>query len=181
MFAGTGAVRHSPGACGSASQNSAKSKGLTDDEIARHVNLSPRTVRAVRKRFCAGNLETALYDAPRCGAPATFTPRQQQQVVALACTDPPEGRTRWTLELLCEHAAKRGFVKSVSKSEVALWLKDHDMKPVAKKTWCIPKLIAEFRERMEDILDQYEQPYDPKEPVICLEGACQGLRGASGC
>jgi hypothetical protein len=40
---------------------------------------------------------------------------------------------------------------------------------VAKKTWCIPKLTAEFRKRMEDVLDQYEKPYDPKEPVICLD------------
>ena len=40
---------------------------------------------------------------------------------------------------------------------------------VAKKTWCVPKLTAEFRERMEDVLDQYEKPYDPVEPVICLD------------
>jgi transposase len=40
---------------------------------------------------------------------------------------------------------------------------------VAKKTWCVPKLTADFRERMEDVLDQYEKPYDPKEPVICLD------------
>ena len=50
-------------------------------------------------------------------------------MIALACVDPPEGRARWTLELLCEHAVKRGFVTSLSKSEVALWLKEHDMKP----------------------------------------------------
>jgi hypothetical protein len=53
--------------------------------------------------------------------------------VALACTEPPEGRARWTLELLCEYAVKRGFVASVSKSEVSLWLKAHDMKPWRKK------------------------------------------------
>ncbi len=40
---------------------------------------------------------------------------------------------------------------------------------VAKKTWCVPKLTEEFRERMEDVLDQYEKPYDPKEPVIGLD------------
>jgi transposase len=107
--------------------------GLTDEAIAEHVGCSDRTVRSVRKRFCTETLDKAVYDAPRSGAPATFTPRQQQQVVALACTDPPEGRSRWTLELLCEHAAKRGFVTSVSKSEVALWLKEHDMKPWRKK------------------------------------------------
>jgi len=79
-------------------------EGFTDEEIAEHVDCSDRTVRSVRKRFCTEGLDRALYDAPRSGAPPTFTPRQQQRVVALACTDPPEGRTRWTLELLCERA-----------------------------------------------------------------------------
>jgi len=40
---------------------------------------------------------------------------------------------------------------------------------VAKKTWCIPKLTEEFRERMEEVLDQYEKPHDPAEPVICMD------------
>jgi hypothetical protein len=40
---------------------------------------------------------------------------------------------------------------------------------VAKKTWCVPKLTAEFRARMENVLDQYEKPYDAAEPVICMD------------
>ena len=35
--------------------------------------------------------------------------------------------------------------------------------------WCIPELTVEFVERMEDVLDLYERPYDPKEPVVCLD------------
>ena len=107
--------------------------GLTDRQIVEHVGCAERTVRNVRKRFCTEGLERALHEAARPGVTPTFTARQQQQVVALARTDPPEGRTRWTLELLCEHAAKRGFVESVSKSQVALWLKGHDVKPWRKK------------------------------------------------
>jgi transposase len=107
--------------------------GLTDLQIVEHVGCAERTVRSVRKRFCDKGLEESLYDAPRPGRPPDFTERQKQQVVALACTEPPEGRARWTLELLCEHAVKRGFVVSVSKSEVSLWLKAHDMKPWRKK------------------------------------------------
>ncbi len=107
--------------------------GLTDLQIVEHVGCAERTVRKVRKRFCDEGLEGALYEAPRPGRPSDFTPRQRQQVVALACTDPPEGRARWTLELLCEHAVKRGFVASISKSLVSLWLKGHDLKPWRKK------------------------------------------------
>jgi putative transposase len=107
--------------------------GLTDLQIVEHVGCAERTVRNVRKRFCDKGLEGTLYDAPRPGRPSDFTARQKQQVVALACTEPPEGRACWTLELLCEYAVKRGFVVSVSKSEVSLWLKAHDMKPWRKK------------------------------------------------
>ncbi len=107
--------------------------GFTDEEIVEHVGCAERTVRNVRKRFCDEGLERALHDAPRSGRPSDFTPRQKQQVIALACTEPPEGRVRWTLELLSEHAVKRGFVASLSKSEVGLWLKEHDLKPWRKK------------------------------------------------
>ncbi len=113
-------------------------EGFTDEEIVEHVGGSERMVRRVRKRFCTAGLERALYDAPRSGAPASFTLRQQQQVIALACSEPPEGRVRWTLELLCRHAAEQGIVTSVSKSEVALWLKEHDLKPWRKKRGACP-------------------------------------------
>lgn len=116
-------------------------EGLTDEEIVEQLGCGERTVRSVRKRFCTGGLDRSLYDAPRSGRRATFTPRQQQQVVALACTSPPEGRCRWTLELICEHAVKRGFVESVSKSEVALWLKAHDLKPWRKKRGAFRNLL----------------------------------------
>jgi transposase len=119
-------------------------EGFTDEEIVEHVGGSERMVRRVRQRFCTAGLERALYDAPRCGAPATFTVRQQQQVVALACSAPPEGRVRWTLELLCQHAAEQGIVESVSKSEVALWLKAHDLKPWRKKLGAFPSLPRNF-------------------------------------
>jgi transposase len=106
---------------------------LTDREIAEHVERSTRCVADVRKRFCQGGLQRALYDAPRSGGPPKFTRKQQQKVIALACTDPPEGRERWTLELICQHAVAQGLVKSLSKSEVALWLREHDFKPWRKK------------------------------------------------
>jgi len=112
--------------------------GCTDEEIAEHVGCSTRNIRAVRKRFCEEGLERAMYDAPRSGRPPEFTERQQQQVIALACSEPPAGRVRWTLELLCEHAVKENFVESLSVTEVALWLQEHDLKPWRKKRGAFP-------------------------------------------
>ena len=120
------------------------SEDLTDAEIVEHLGCSERLVRKIRRRFCVEGLEQALYDKPRSGAPTQFTPRQQQQLVALACTEPPEGRARWTLELLCAKAAAQGFVSSVSKSEVALWLKAHDLKPWRKKLGACPSSPRNF-------------------------------------
>jgi transposase len=113
-------------------------EGLTDEEIVEHVVCGERTVRSVRKRFCVEGFERAVYDAPRTGRPPEFTSRQRQQVMALACSDAPEGRVRWTLELLAEYAVKRGFVSSLSKSVVALWLQAHDLKPWRKKRGVSP-------------------------------------------
>ena len=113
-------------------------EGLTDEEIVEHVGCGERTVRSVRKRFCEDGLERAVFDAQRAGRPSDFSLRQRQQVIALACSDPPEGRLRWTLELLAEHAVKRGFVSSLSKSLVALWLQAHDLKPWRKKHGASP-------------------------------------------
>jgi len=45
--------------------------------------------------------------------------------------------------------------------------------------WCIPKLNDEFRERMEDLLDLYAEPYDPQRPVICLDEKSKQLLGDS--
>ena len=122
-----------------------------------------------------GGLQRAVYDAPRSGKPPEFTVKQRQQVIALACTDPPEGCARWTLELLCEHAVKHGFVESGQQERSLAVAAGTRPQAVAKKMWCVPKLDAEFRERMEDILTLYERPYDPAEPVICLDEQPQQL------
>ena len=75
-------------------------EGLSNEEISEHTGVSERTIRELRRRYACEGLERALHDAPRSGKPPKFTARQQKQVIALACTDPPEGRARWTLTLL---------------------------------------------------------------------------------
>src|SRR3989337_2943777 len=77
---------------------------LMDLQIVEHVGCAERTVRNVRKRFCDEGLEGTLYESPRRARSFDFTTRQKRQVVALACTEPPEDRARWALELLCQHA-----------------------------------------------------------------------------
>lgn len=68
--------------------------GWTDAEISAEFDSGLRTVAEIRERFCDRSRQGTVIDAPRSGKPQTFTVKQRQQVAALACTDPPEGRSR---------------------------------------------------------------------------------------
>ena len=74
--------------------------GASDEEIARSVGVGGSTVYRTKRRFVEGNLERALSDEPRPGAERKLTVKEEALLVATACASPPEGRARWTLELL---------------------------------------------------------------------------------
>ena len=78
-------------------------------------------------------MERALHDSSRSGKPPTFTGEHEAQIVALACTEAPEGRARWTMKLLAEQAMKDGIVKKISPQTVWLMLERQDCKPWLKK------------------------------------------------
>ena len=106
-------------------------KGLKDDTIAEHLDCSVRTIAQVRKHCCTEGVERALNDASRSGRPPVFTVKQQAKVVALACTDAPEGRNHWTLDLLVEKAAQEGA--PMKRNRIWTVLKEHELKPWRKK------------------------------------------------
>ena len=58
-------------------------------------------------------------------------------------------------------------------------LAENELKPWLKKMWCIPKVDHEFVARMEDVLDLYAQPADPKRPVVCFDETPRQLIGES--
>src|ERR1700678_1101124 len=76
--------------------------GCSDDEIARTVAVGGSTVYRTKRRFVEGNLERALSEDPRPGAERKLTGKEEALLVATACANPPEGRARWTLELLAD-------------------------------------------------------------------------------
>jgi transposase len=97
--------------------------GLTDEEIADATGAGRSTVERVRKRFAREGLGAALDDKPRSGAPPKFDGKQEAMIVALACSDAPEGRTCWTAELLANRAVELGVAESISESTVRRILK----------------------------------------------------------
>ena len=94
--------------------------GQTDAAIAADLGLSPNTAANVRKRFAAGGLEAALIEKPRGGGPAVLDGKAEALVIALACTEAPEGQTRWTAGLLDRRRVDR---ESVSEDTVLRVLK----------------------------------------------------------
>lgn len=119
--------------------------GLTDKNIGKQEGIHYTTVERIRTRFCDKGLDRAIYDAPRSGYPPKLNEKAEAHLVAIACSDPPEGRDHWTLELLQKRMIRDRKVKNIS--TVALWkrLKERGIKPWREKN--IEKLQLRKNER----------------------------------
>lgn len=98
-------------------------EGKTDAEISELLYVSQQTIRRVRLRFAAEGLQAALEDKPHAPTGTEVTEEQEARLIALACSEPPAGRARWTLELLVQELLKEGVVTRVSSETVRLMLK----------------------------------------------------------
>jgi transposase len=143
--------------------------GASDAEIARSVGVGGSTVYRTKRRFVLGNLEAALSEEPRPGAKRKLTGKEEALLVATACSSPPAGRARWTLELLADAIVKLTLHESLSRETVRRRLAENDLKPWRKDMWCIPQIDADYVARMEDVLDLYAEAPDPKRPVVCFD------------
>ena len=143
--------------------------GQSDEAIAASVAVSASTVRRTKRRFVEGNLERALSEEPRPGAARKLSGQEEALLVATACSSPPAGRARWTLELLAGAMVRLTQHVSLSRDTVRRRLAEHELKPWREKMWCVPQGDGEFVARMEDVLDLYAEPPDPKCPVVCLD------------
>jgi hypothetical protein len=109
-----------------------------------------------------GNLKAALAEAPRPGAERKLSSRHQALLVATACSKPPAGRARWTLELLAGEMVK---------------LTDHQDLSRETDMWYIPQVDGAYVARIEDVLDLYAEEPDPHRPVICFDESPTQLIG----
>jgi transposase len=143
--------------------------GVGDEAIAASVQTSGSTIYRTKKRFVEISLEAALSEEPRPGAARKLSGKEEVQLVALACSDAPEGCARWTLKLLANALVELVDHQSISRETIRRRLDDNDLKPWQKKMWCIAKIDGDYIARMEDLLDLYAEPPDPKRPVVCFD------------
>lgn len=98
-------------------------EGKTDAQISKTLGIAPATVFNIRYRYCQEGLKEALGEKPRSGAPRKFTGREEAKVTAIACSKPPEGRSRWTLRLLADRIVELKVTDSIGYVSVRRILK----------------------------------------------------------
>jgi hypothetical protein len=87
-----------------------------------------------------GNLEAALSEEPRPGAKRKLCGKEETLLVATACSAPPAGRYRWTLELLTDKTARLTGHAGLLRETVRRRLAENELKPWRKDMWCIAKV-----------------------------------------
>ena len=92
--------------------------GMPSREIEQVLDVSDEIVYRARQRFVEEGLEAALNDRPRPGARPKLTDKQCAHLIAVACSDAPDGHGHWTLRLLTDKAVELGFAESLSHEAV---------------------------------------------------------------
>lgn len=98
-------------------------EGLSDPQIMAAISVSRPTVERIRKRFVEGGLERALNEDPRPGQKRKLDGRGEAQLIAVACSQAPDGHDHWTLRLLADKLVQLEVVENISYETVRRTLK----------------------------------------------------------
>lgn len=106
------------------------SEGWKDAEIAEVYGIRELTVQRIRQRFVEEGLESALNRKPTSRIyRRKIEGEEEARLITLACSDPPQGRSRWTLQLLADKLVELKIVESVSDETVRRTLKKTNSSP----------------------------------------------------
>jgi transposase len=155
----------------------AAAEGQTEAHIARTVRTSAATIYRIKRSFVEDGLDAALHEAHRPGGERKLSGKEEALLIATSCSAPPTGRARWTLALLADEMVRLTGHDALSRATVGRRLAENELKPWQQKMWCVPKVDSEYVARMEDILDLYAQPHDPRRPVVCFDESPTQLVG----
>lgn len=101
------------------------SEGVNPKEIASKVDSAISTVYEIWNRYLQveKNVEKAIEEKPRPGQPPTLTAEVKAHVTAIACSQPPQGKDHWTLQMICDKVVELGHVDKISTEPVRKFLK----------------------------------------------------------
>jgi transposase len=97
--------------------------GRTETEIKDVLGICRATVSNVKKRYREEGLQRALTEKPRPGQPKKYTEKEEAEIIAMACTDTPRGRKKWTIRLLTDELKKRKDFATINRESIRLILK----------------------------------------------------------
>lgn len=98
-------------------------KGKKAKEIVDFLDVGRNTVSRTKQDFIRGGIKVALEEESRPGQPKKYNQKHEAEIIALACSDAPKERERWTLELLTEAARKKKGLKTINRESIRLMLK----------------------------------------------------------
>ena len=107
----------------------AANDGAADASIAAALHIGPATVGRIRKRFVEEGMEAALNERPRPGGIRRLNGKQEAFLVALACSQSPEGHEHWTMQLLAGKLVELEIVDQISDETVRRVLKKGRLNP----------------------------------------------------
>jgi transposase len=99
--------------------------GCKDEQIIEALGVSAAMVGKTRQRCVEEGVEAALKDRPRPGQKRKLTDRQCAHLIAIACSDAPDGHEHWALRLLADKVVELGYAESFSHEAVRQLLKKH--------------------------------------------------------
>ncbi|MBI3913536.1 MAG: IS630 family transposase [Chloroflexi bacterium] len=152
-------------------------EGWPDRDICKALDVSIPTVERIRKRLVFEGFEAVLKPRrPHRIYSRKLDGEQEAHVIALVCGSPPQGYARWSLRLLADQVIQLKITDTISHETIRHVLDDNELKPWRKQEWCIPpQANAEFVYHMEDVLDVYQRPADPKRPLVCFDESPEQL------
>ena len=98
-------------------------KGKKSTEITDFYNVSRITVWRVKRKYLSGGVDRAIQDDQRSGQPIKYNDKVKADIVALACTQAPEGRSRWTIRLMEKTLKLEYGLETINRETIRLLLK----------------------------------------------------------
>ena len=104
-------------------------ENYSNDDITKMTNVHRQGIWRTRKRYSEEGVDSVLNEKQRPGQPRKYTDTQEAEVIAMACTDPPKGRKRWTIQLLTDRMKRRNDFSTINRETIRQILKKakHDL------------------------------------------------------
>ncbi len=101
--------------------------GYDTATISKVLNVHRQRVWRIKRQYLDEGLMPALEEKPRSGQPRKYTEKHDAEIIAQACTKPPNGRKRWSIELLVEALRKKKGFETINRESIRLVLKKAEL------------------------------------------------------